>query len=147
VLGPLRPYVASGFRLNVQFFANGGVAPLARRLLPPRHRLARLAAKPSAVLQHPHAIALADHAPRLHRRIGTRAGEVAEITEIFVSTTPDDLLERAINEERFDGQPLTRTLSFAPTRRPPDEKIAQEIVDIQLSSICLAGLEVRLAWR
>ena len=41
-----------------------------------------LAAKLSAVLQHPHAIALADHAPRLHRRIGTRAGEVAEITEI-----------------------------------------------------------------
>lgn len=35
----------------------------------------RLAVKPSAVLQHPHAIALADHAPRLHRRIGTRAGE------------------------------------------------------------------------
>jgi hypothetical protein len=27
VLGPLRRYVASGFRLNVQFFANGGVTP------------------------------------------------------------------------------------------------------------------------
>jgi hypothetical protein len=45
----------------------------------------------------------------------------------FVSTTPDDLLERAINEERFNGQPCTRTLSFAPTRRPPDDKIAEEI--------------------
>ena len=27
VLGPLRRYVASGFRLNVQFFANGGMTP------------------------------------------------------------------------------------------------------------------------
>ena len=27
VLGPLRRYVASGFLLNVQFFANGGVTP------------------------------------------------------------------------------------------------------------------------
>lgn len=31
VLGPLRRYVASGFRLNVQFFANGGVTPLGPR--------------------------------------------------------------------------------------------------------------------
>ena len=30
VLGPLRRYVASGFLLNVLFFANGGVTPIWR---------------------------------------------------------------------------------------------------------------------
>jgi hypothetical protein len=45
----------------------------------------------------------------------------------FVSTTPDDLLERALNEDRFNGEALTRVLSFAPTRRPPEEKIAEAI--------------------
>lgn len=43
---------------------------------------------------------------------------------LFISTTPDDLLERAINDERFDGEPLTRVLAFSPNRRPTDEKIA-----------------------
>src|SRR5262249_19953855 len=46
---------------------------------------------------------------------------------LFLSTTPDDLLERALNEERFDGEKLTRVLAFAPNRRPSDEKIAEAI--------------------
>ncbi len=45
----------------------------------------------------------------------------------FITTTPDDLLERALNQERFNGEPLTRILSFAPTRRPAEEKIAEAI--------------------
>jgi len=47
--------------------------------------------------------------------------------ELFISTTPDDLLEQALNAERFDGESRTRVLSFAPTRRPPDEKIAEAL--------------------
>jgi TIR domain/SIR2-like domain len=45
----------------------------------------------------------------------------------FITTTSDDLLERALNQERFNGEPLTRILSFAPTRRPAEEKIAEAI--------------------
>ena len=45
----------------------------------------------------------------------------------FITTTADDLLEKALNKERFNGEALTRVISFAPTRRPPDEKIAEAI--------------------
>ena len=56
-------------------------------------------------------------------------GRLASIKTLnfFITTTPDDLLERALNQERFNGEPLTRILSFAPTRRPAEEKIAEAI--------------------
>lgn len=42
---------------------------------------------------------------------------------LFVTTTFDDLLERALNEERFDGQPRTEVVCFAPNNVPADQTI------------------------
>lgn len=46
---------------------------------------------------------------------------------LFVTTTFDDLLERALNEERFNGQPRTEVITFAPNNVPTDEAIADAL--------------------
>ena len=42
---------------------------------------------------------------------------------LFVSTTFDNLLERALNEERFDGKPLTQVIAYSPKYFPTDAEI------------------------
>jgi TIR domain/SIR2-like domain len=48
--------------------------------------------------------------------------KLAQIDElrIFISTTFDDLLERALNEERFAGEPLTKVISYWLKRVPSE---------------------------
>lgn len=46
---------------------------------------------------------------------------------LFVSTTFDDLLERALNEVRFDGKKLTKVISYSPKRIPTDEEISSAL--------------------
>jgi TIR domain/SIR2-like domain len=55
--------------------------------------------------------------------------ELASIRKLnlFVTTTADDLMERALNDVRFDGESLTRVLSFAPGALPSDQKIAEAL--------------------
>jgi len=43
---------------------------------------------------------------------------------LFVSTTFDNLLERAINEERFGGQPRTEVVAYSPKHVPDDTHLA-----------------------
>jgi hypothetical protein len=43
-----------------------------------------------------------------------------EDLRVFISTTFDDLLERALNEERFGGQPLTKVISYWLKRVPSE---------------------------
>src|SRR4029077_20436638 len=46
---------------------------------------------------------------------------------LFVSTTPDRLLAKALNEARFRGRDLTRELAFSPSRSTSGQaQIAQE---------------------
>jgi hypothetical protein len=42
---------------------------------------------------------------------------------LFVTTTFDDLLERALNQERFAGQERTEAIAFAPNNVPTDQAI------------------------
>jgi hypothetical protein len=59
--------------------------------------------------------------------------------QIFVSTTFDDLLERAINEVRYGGRPKTQVISYR-LRRVPEEST----IDAALRSGFLrAGIEHR----
>ncbi len=44
---------------------------------------------------------------------------------LFISTTFDNLLERAINEERFSGKQLTEVISYSPKNIPSDEQITK----------------------
>jgi hypothetical protein len=46
---------------------------------------------------------------------------------LFVSTTFDDLLERALNEERFGGKEKTEVIAYSPKNVPRDERIASQI--------------------
>jgi hypothetical protein len=48
--------------------------------------------------------------------------QLAEITDfsLFLTMNFDLLLEQAIDRVRFDGQPGTVSLSYAPTKQPPD---------------------------
>jgi hypothetical protein len=46
---------------------------------------------------------------------------------LFVSTTFDDLLERALNEERFDGKEKTEVIAYSPKNVPRDERIANQM--------------------
>jgi hypothetical protein len=46
---------------------------------------------------------------------------------LFVTTTFDDLLERALNEERFQGQPRTEVISFAPNNIPADQAVVDAL--------------------
>lgn len=46
---------------------------------------------------------------------------------LFVSTTFDNLLERAINQERFEGQKLTRVLSYSPKDIPSDYQVSEAL--------------------
>jgi hypothetical protein len=43
---------------------------------------------------------------------------------LFVSTTFDNLLERALNEERFGGKPRTEVVSYSPKHVPDDSQLA-----------------------
>jgi TIR domain len=40
---------------------------------------------------------------------------------LFVSTTPDRLLAKAVNEVRFQGRPMTRELSFSPNQSTSEQ--------------------------
>lgn len=45
---------------------------------------------------------------------------------VFVSTTPDRMLAKAVNEVRFSGEPRTREIPFSPLKSTPEqEQIAQ----------------------
>jgi hypothetical protein len=70
-----------------------------------------------------------DEAERLYRVIndiiadldpapGDPLRDLAAIADVrlFVSTTPDRLLAKAVNEARFQGRPMTREVSFSPTQ-------------------------------
>jgi TIR domain/SIR2-like domain len=46
---------------------------------------------------------------------------------LFVSTTFDDLLEQAINEERFGGAKRTEVIAYSPKRIPRKEEIVQHL--------------------
>jgi TIR domain-containing protein/SIR2-like protein len=46
---------------------------------------------------------------------------------LFVSTTFDDLLERAVNEERFAGQKRTEVIPYAPNNVPADQTITDAL--------------------
>lgn len=47
--------------------------------------------------------------------------------KLFVSTTFDNFLERALNEERFDGKPVTRVIAYSPKLVPTDAEIQDAI--------------------
>lgn len=46
---------------------------------------------------------------------------------LFVTTTFDTLLERALNEERFGGQPLTEVIVYSPKSVPDDRQVAEKL--------------------
>jgi hypothetical protein len=50
---------------------------------------------------------------------------------LFVSTTFDDLLERALNEERFGGEKLTQVIAYAPNNIPSDQVIADALARLK----------------
>jgi hypothetical protein len=43
---------------------------------------------------------------------------------LFVSTTFDNLLERALNQERFGGKPRTEVIAYSPKHVPDDSQVA-----------------------
>jgi hypothetical protein len=45
----------------------------------------------------------------------------------FVSTTFDNLLERAINEERFNGKPRTEVIAYSPKNVPDDSHLTSQL--------------------
>jgi TIR domain/SIR2-like domain len=51
--------------------------------------------------------------------------QLAEIVHfnVFLSTTGDDLLERAINEVRFGGEPVTQLFAYSPNDIPRNEDL------------------------
>lgn len=55
--------------------------------------------------------------------------KLAAITDfnLFVSTTFDDLLEKAINQERFNGEPKTRVIVYSPKRVPTELEISEAL--------------------
>lgn len=46
---------------------------------------------------------------------------------LFVSTTFDNLLERALNEERFGGKPRTEVVTYSPKHVPDDSRLAASL--------------------
>lgn len=46
---------------------------------------------------------------------------------LFVSTTFDDLLERALNEERFGGARRTEVIAYSPKKVPTEAQIADQL--------------------
>ena len=46
---------------------------------------------------------------------------------LFVSTTFDDLLERALNEERFGGAQRTEVIAYSPKKVPEDARITDQL--------------------
>ena len=46
---------------------------------------------------------------------------------LFVSTTFDDMLERAINKVRFNGQPRTRVIAYSPKHVPSDQSVSEAL--------------------
>jgi hypothetical protein len=46
---------------------------------------------------------------------------------LFVSTTFDDLLERALNEERFGGAQKTEVIAYSPKKVPTDVQITEQL--------------------
>jgi hypothetical protein len=76
-----------------------------------------------------------DEAERLYRVVNDVIGQFEEescdplrklagITDLplFVSTTPDRLLARAVNDVRFDGRPLARELIFSPSQSTQEQE-------------------------
>jgi hypothetical protein len=58
---------------------------------------------------------------------------------LFVSTTFDTLLERALNEERFDGQPLTEVIAYSPKNVPDDRLVADKLASGRVVVVQLFG--------
>ena len=54
---------------------------------------------------------------------GDALRDLAAIDDLrmFVSTTPDRLLAKAVNEVRFRGRPMTRELSFSPNQSTSEQ--------------------------
>lgn len=46
---------------------------------------------------------------------------------LFISTTFDNLLEQAINEERFGGRRLTEIIAYSPKNTPSDKEISEKL--------------------
>ncbi|CAA0123960.1 Uncharacterised protein [Halioglobus japonicus] len=46
---------------------------------------------------------------------------------LFVTTSFDDLLEKALNEERFNGEKKTRIISYSPKKIPSDDEIGDAL--------------------
>jgi hypothetical protein len=46
---------------------------------------------------------------------------------LFVSTSFDNLLEKAINQERFNGKKLTKVLSYSPKGIPSDRQVTEAL--------------------
>ena len=46
---------------------------------------------------------------------------------LFVSTSFDDLLEKAINKERFNGKKLTKVLTYSPKGIPSDRQVTEAL--------------------
>ncbi|HKT78684.1 MAG TPA: toll/interleukin-1 receptor domain-containing protein [Vicinamibacterales bacterium] len=46
---------------------------------------------------------------------------------LFVSTTFDDLLERALNDERFGGKPNTEVIVYSPKNVPDEQRISSQL--------------------
>jgi hypothetical protein len=68
---------------------------------------------------------------------------------LFVSTTFDDLLERALNEERFGGRKLTEVITYSPKNVPDDKQISAQLalgrpVVFQVFGNCMTPLQYAL---
>jgi hypothetical protein len=46
---------------------------------------------------------------------------------LFVSTTFDNLLQRALDEERFAGQAKTEVIAYSPKHVPPNRRVAEQL--------------------
>ncbi|MGI8743889.1 MAG: toll/interleukin-1 receptor domain-containing protein [Bryobacteraceae bacterium] len=68
---------------------------------------------------------------------------------LFVTTTFDDLLERALNEERFGGKKRTEVITYSPKSVPDDKQISTQLatgrpVVFQLFGNCRIPLKCAL---
>lgn len=68
---------------------------------------------------------------------------------LFISTTFDNLLERALNDERFDGKPLTEVITYSPKNVPDEHQMAEQLstgrpVVFQIFGSCRTPLQFAL---
>ncbi|MDR4516078.1 MAG: TIR domain-containing protein [Nitrosomonas sp.] len=72
---------------------------------------------------------IGDEYESLNPAIPNVLSELAKIKHfnLFVSTTFDNLLERALNQERFDGRNLTRVIIYSPKNIPNDQEISDAL--------------------